>query len=176
MGMKCGISLWFIFTSLMTVFPCSSKCCPLSHVWLFATPWTVARQAPLSMEFSRQEYWSGLLFPSPHTSMHTHKYMHIHTYAFIHFYTYISVVWEEPKTRGRCSQEKWHNLFMKHGARAGNEQDNPGMLSIKLYLTVMQVPLEEVELFWFLKHYMNQHSKDNAWWWQRSVKCIKRRP
>ena len=29
------------------------------------TPWTVAHQAPLSMEFSRQEYWSGLLFPSP---------------------------------------------------------------------------------------------------------------
>ena len=32
----------------------------LSRVWLFATPWTVARQAPLSMGFSRQEYWSGL--------------------------------------------------------------------------------------------------------------------
>ena len=31
----------------------------LSHVWLFVTPWTVACQAPLSMEFSRQEYWSG---------------------------------------------------------------------------------------------------------------------
>ena len=31
---------------------------------LFATPWTVALQAPLSMEFSRQEYWSGLPFPS----------------------------------------------------------------------------------------------------------------
>ena len=30
-----------------------------------ATPWTVALQAPLSMEFSRQEYWSGLLFPPP---------------------------------------------------------------------------------------------------------------
>ena len=30
-----------------------------------ATPWTVACQAPLSMEFSRQEYWSGLPFPSP---------------------------------------------------------------------------------------------------------------
>ena len=29
------------------------------------TPWAVARQAPLSMEFSRQEYWSGLSFPSP---------------------------------------------------------------------------------------------------------------
>ena len=36
-----------------------------SHVQLFATPWTVALQAPLSIEFSRQEYWSGLAFPSP---------------------------------------------------------------------------------------------------------------
>ena len=34
--------------------------CVLSRVKHFATPWTVARQAPLSMEFSRQEYWSGL--------------------------------------------------------------------------------------------------------------------
>ena len=37
----------------------------LSRVQLFATPWTVAHQAPPSMEFSRQEYWSGLPFPSP---------------------------------------------------------------------------------------------------------------
>ena len=36
----------------------------LSHVRLFATPWTVTYQAPLSMEFSRQEHWSGLPFPS----------------------------------------------------------------------------------------------------------------
>ena len=36
----------------------------LSCVRLFATPWTVARQARLSMGFSRQEYWSGLPFPS----------------------------------------------------------------------------------------------------------------
>ena len=38
---------------------------PLSRVWLSATQWTVACQAPLSMEFSKQEYWSGKLFPSP---------------------------------------------------------------------------------------------------------------
>ena len=37
----------------------------LSRVQLFATPWTVTSQAPLSMGFSRQEYWSGLPFPSP---------------------------------------------------------------------------------------------------------------
>ena len=36
-----------------------------SHVQLSATPWTMASQVPLSMVFSRQEYWSGLLFPSP---------------------------------------------------------------------------------------------------------------
>ena len=36
-----------------------------SHVQLFLTPWTVALQDPMSMGFSRQEYWSGLPFPSP---------------------------------------------------------------------------------------------------------------
>ena len=36
-----------------------------SRVRLFATPWTVAYQAPPSMGFSRQEYWSGVPFPSP---------------------------------------------------------------------------------------------------------------
>ena len=37
----------------------------LSHVRLFATPWTVAYQPPPSMGFLRQEYWNGLPFPSP---------------------------------------------------------------------------------------------------------------
>ena len=37
----------------------------ISRVQLFVTPWTIARQAPLSMEFSMQEYWSGSPFPSP---------------------------------------------------------------------------------------------------------------
>ena len=46
-----------------TAIKCSVQ--SLSHVRLFATPWTAARQAPLSMGFSRQEYWSGLPFPSP---------------------------------------------------------------------------------------------------------------
>ena len=37
----------------------------LSHVRIFVTPWTVAYHSPLSMGFSREEYWSGLTFPSP---------------------------------------------------------------------------------------------------------------
>ena len=41
------------------------KCQSLSCAQLFVTPWTAACQAPLFVEFSRQEYWSGLPFPPP---------------------------------------------------------------------------------------------------------------
>ena len=44
---------------------CVSVCIHSSRVGLFATPWTVALQTPLSMGFPRQEYWSGLLVPTP---------------------------------------------------------------------------------------------------------------
>ena len=56
---------------LVLVGHCCQCCCGVMcvsmfhHVLLFATPWTVVHQALLSMEFSRQEYWSGLLFPPP---------------------------------------------------------------------------------------------------------------
>ena len=45
------------------IYVCMLSC--FSYFQLFATPWAVAHQAPLSMEFSRQEYWTGLPFPSP---------------------------------------------------------------------------------------------------------------
>ena len=54
---------------LLVLFSHMQACCEwvksLSCVRLFVTPWTVACQAPLSKGFSRQEYWSGLPFPSP---------------------------------------------------------------------------------------------------------------
>ena len=49
----------------MTMAVLVGGCESLSQVQIFATPWTVAHQAPLSMGFSRQEYWNGLPFPSP---------------------------------------------------------------------------------------------------------------
>ena len=65
-------SLWHQFLwrhggthSILCVCVCVCVCVCLSCVQLFATSYTVALQAPLSMEFSRQEYWSGLPFPSP---------------------------------------------------------------------------------------------------------------
>ena len=49
---------------LEQIVPMCGGVCVLSHVRLFETPWTITCQAPLSMGFSRQEYWSGLPFPS----------------------------------------------------------------------------------------------------------------
>ena len=49
----------------MHLFQMKVKVKLVSRVQPFVTPWTVAYQAPLSMGFSRQEYWSGLPFPSP---------------------------------------------------------------------------------------------------------------
>ena len=47
----------------------------LSRVWLFMTPWSAAYQAPPSMGFSRQEYWSGVPLPSPSWSLESGKWV-----------------------------------------------------------------------------------------------------
>ena len=61
------VNLWHYFWPLYSV-PLTWVCvcmCVLSHVQLFEIPWTVACQAPLSVGFPRQGYWSQLPFPSP---------------------------------------------------------------------------------------------------------------
>ena len=55
----------FLLSSLRVLTLLGSKACVLSHVQLFATPWTIACQALLCTGFSRQEYCSGLPFPTP---------------------------------------------------------------------------------------------------------------
>ena len=58
-------SLDWVAISFSNAWKWKVKVKSLSCVWLFMAPWTVAYQAPPSMGFSRQEYWSGLPFPSP---------------------------------------------------------------------------------------------------------------
>ena len=56
----------------------------LSRVWLLATPWTAAYQAPPSMGFSRQEYWSGVPLPSPIIILKT-CFIHLMFHIFLSF-------------------------------------------------------------------------------------------
>ena len=59
------LGYWFCFLNVIPLSELWSEVKWLSRVRLFATPWTAAYQAPPSMGFSRQEYWSGLPLPSP---------------------------------------------------------------------------------------------------------------
>ena len=61
-------TLEWVAISFSNVWKWKMKVKSLSLVWLFVTPWTAAYQAPLSMGFSRQEYWSGVPLPSPKES------------------------------------------------------------------------------------------------------------
>ena len=59
------LSLWLYLSLSLKNTQCAYMLSYFSHVRLFATPWTAARQAPLSIGFSRQEYWSGVPCPPP---------------------------------------------------------------------------------------------------------------
>ena len=72
----------------------------LSRVRFFATPWTVAYQAPLSMGFSRQEYWSGVPLPSPVQSLSCVQL----------FATPWAIAHQAPLSMGFSRQEYWSGL------------------------------------------------------------------
>ena len=57
-----------------------------SRVWLPETPWTAAHQAPPSMGFSRQEYWSGVSMPSPTIDINVYKYILLHEVIFTKYF------------------------------------------------------------------------------------------
>ena len=58
-------SFFFFFFQFYQFIATNPSPSTLMHTYCHVTPWTAARQAPLSMDFSRQEYWNGLPFPSP---------------------------------------------------------------------------------------------------------------
>ena len=96
---------------------CMSSC--FSHVQLFATLWTVACQAPLSMGFSRQEYWSGLPSPTPGDLPNPGiKCMSLMSPAlagrFFTTRTTCSGVWKKMNTYLWLSLKKWLNVKKKY--------------------------------------------------------------
>ena len=69
----------------------------LSHIRLFASLWIVAHQAPLSKELSRQEYWSGLPFPSPGDLPDPGiQPSHLMSHALAGEFLTTSAIWEAP--------------------------------------------------------------------------------
>ena len=80
---------------------CRLRC--FSRVWLCVTPWTVARQAPLSMGFSRQYYWSGLPWPPPGDLPHPGiKPMSLMSMCIGKWVLYPSSHVGRPQTDGKC--------------------------------------------------------------------------
>ena len=87
----------------------------LSHVRLFATPWTAAYQPPPSMGFSRQEYWSGVPLPSPRKSLNNKSqsefYFNWSSLFFFLIFTkflYLSVSLEDIIVKYLWRRPKWH--------------------------------------------------------------------
>ena len=70
--------LEWVAISFSNAWKWKAKVKSLSHAWLLATPWTAAYQAPPSMGFSRQEYWSGVPLPSPRLPLIT-GYIYIYS-------------------------------------------------------------------------------------------------
>ena len=73
-GIPQARTLEWVAISFSNAWKWKVKAKSLSHVWFLATPWTAAYQAPLSMGFSREEYWSGVPLPSPFRSLPMFKH------------------------------------------------------------------------------------------------------
>ena len=71
-------TLEWVAISFSNEWKCKVKVKSLSCVWLLATPWTAAHQAPPSMGFSRQEYWSGVPLPFPSLIVLSYKQIQKH--------------------------------------------------------------------------------------------------
>ena len=79
------VMLYFMFKALFNIELCACLLSNFSCIWLFATLWTVAHQASLSMGFSRQEYWNKLPCPSPgNIKLKTLYLSSINFYMLIH--------------------------------------------------------------------------------------------
>ena len=88
----------------------------LSHAQLFVIPWTVTCQAPLSMGFSRQEYWSRLPFPSAEDLPYrgTEPASLASPSLAGRFFT-TSATWKTPANQSRTSQFMWHEVKSLEG-------------------------------------------------------------
>ena len=118
----------------------------LCRVWLLATPWTAAYQAPLPMGFSRQEYWSGLPLPSPYTVEVTNRLKGLDLVNRVpeELWTEVYNTVQEavnktiPKKK-KCKKAKWLSEEALQIAEERKEVEKPGRKG-KIYPTECRVP------------------------------------
>ena len=95
----------------------------LSRVGLFTTPWTAARQAPPSMGFSMQEYWSGLPFPSP--MQESEKWKWSRTVSVRLFVIPWTTAYQSPPSMGFSRQEYWSGVPLPSPIYKIDKQQGP---------------------------------------------------
>ena len=112
-----GISLrfWFASPMMLSIFSHAywAVLGRFSRVWLFTTLWTVACQAPLSVRFSRQEYWSRLPFPSPGDLPHLGTELTSLKSALTGGLFTTSAPWENPHAYWPPAYSLWRNVYSK---------------------------------------------------------------
>ena len=86
----------------------------LSRVQLLATSWTAAHQAPLSMGFSRQEYWSGVLLPSPKVMLGSPIVITDNCHS--HYCQYLGIIFDFPLSFGSRVQciSNYHQFYLQN--------------------------------------------------------------
>ena len=111
-------TLEWVAISFSNVWKWKVKVKSLSHVWLVWTPWTAAYQAPPSMGFSRQEYWSGVPLPSPcnvlessqnHTLSGSVEKLSSQNWSLVPK----SLGWGPPLLEKQTFPEQWHHCALK---------------------------------------------------------------
>ena len=108
-------TLEWVASSFSNAWKWKLKVKSLSRVQLLATPWTAAYQAPLSMGFSRQEYWSGVPSPSPNMLQKKSTKSPLHIGKITYMKSSSRGQWEKTAEMLRCEvMKKLQIAFWKH--------------------------------------------------------------
>ena len=104
------------------------------HVWLFATLWTAACQTPQSMEFSRQEYWNGLPFPSPGDLPDPGiEPLSLMSPALAGRFFTTSTAWEAQGLYNFHTTAEYSSIWVPIGYKPGNTGTYPGAERCKIF-------------------------------------------
>ena len=125
-------TLEWVAISFSSVWKWKVKVKSLSRVWLLATPWTVAHQVPLSMGFSRQEYWSGVPLPYPYRPLNRRIGSRCYKALSLGGVCYTTLLWQQLDNtpyivwRGTLGSMHWKGITQINSL---SESHTPGFIA-----------------------------------------------